>query len=211
MGDYDIAPTSAFQSGGMGVGIGSSVLGSGMRGSDITDGNPNAILGCVKTVAGVAGSATGPIGGMAAAGIGIVCDSIGDGIGAWDTQKTVAALKAALTKLPATASGEADELKGIISYAIGKKTSLRDRKIASATVVAKVGVQAFNASKFVFKKVKGTQGVHRSEFATRLQYLANSGSTQLVKDVAKEVIIALTRMNMDQIVKQSLQESLRSS
>lgn len=212
MGDFDIAPSSAFGAGGLGTGIGSSVLGSGMRGSDIADGSPQAILGCLKTVAAVAGSATGPIGGMAAAGIGIVCDSIGDGIGAWDTQRTVAALKTALGRLPAgAASAEENELREILVYAIGKKTSLRDRKIASATVVAKVGVQAFNATKFVVKKAKGTQGVNRRLHATRLQELASSGRTQLVKEVARDAIIALTKMHMDGIVNRALQDSLRSS
>jgi hypothetical protein len=209
--DISIGGNDAFSSGGFGFGAASSVLGSGMRGSDITDGSPAAILGCIKTVAAVAGSATGPIGGMAAAGIGIVCDSIGDGISAWDTQKTVAALKQALRQITPPASVDETALYEIGTYAIGKKTSLRDRKIASATVVAKVGVQGFNAGKFIYKKVKGTQGLNRAKHADELQRIANSGSSPKAKGVARLIIIALTRMNMNEMVNSALKESLRSS
>ena len=211
MGDYDIAPSNAFGAGGFGMGVGSSVFGGGMRGSDITDGSPAAILGCIKTVAAVAGSATGPIGGMAAAGIGIVCDSIGDGIAAWDTQKTVAALKQALRAITPPENGDETILYNIGVYAIGKKSSLRDRKIASATVVAKAGVQGFNAGKFIYKKIKGTQGVNRAKHADELQRIANSGSTNKVKGTAKAIIIALTKMNMEGMVNSALKDSLRSS
>ena len=209
--DISIGGNDAFSSAGYGVGIGAGLGGSSMRGSDVADGDPQAILGCVKMVAAVAGSATGPIGGMAAAGIGIVCDSIGDGIGAWDTQKTVAALKQALRQITPPASGDETTLYEIGNYAIGKKTSLRDRKIASATVVAKVGVQGFNAGKFIYKKVKGTQGVNRAKHADDLQRIANSGSSNKAKGVARMMIIALTKMNMEGMVNSALKESLRSS
>lgn len=209
--DISIGGNDAFSSGGYGFGAGATVLGSGMRGSDITDGSPAAILGCIKTVASVAGSATGPIGGMAAAGIGIVCDSIGDGIAAWDTQKTVAAVTKVLRGISPPKNGDEAILYDICVYAIGKKTSLRDRKIASATVVAKVGVQGYNAGKFIYKKIKGSQGAGRKKHADELQRIANSGSTNEVKASAKAIIIALTRMEMDGMVNKALQESLRSS
>ena len=211
------AGTSSIDHGGYGTGIGGAALGmGGMRGSDFFEGGAStgtAVLGMIKQTAGLVGSTTGPIGGMASAGIGVVCDSITDGIGAWDTQKTVAELKRILSSLGSTgkSGNEAEQLREILTYAIGKKTSLRDRKIASATVVAKIGVQGFNAGKFISKKIKGTQGVNRGAMATQLQSLAGNAADPMVKRHALATIVALTKMNMEGMVKNALQESLRSS
>lgn len=59
-----------------------------------------------------------------------------------------------------------------IGYAIGKKTSLRDRHIASATIAAKPGVGIFNVGKQMQKKIQGTPGMNRIHHVTRISELA---------------------------------------
>lgn len=184
---------------------------TGMRGEALFGGGTGSAqqaLTLVKSTAAVIGSATGPIGGVASSVIGIVADAVKDGISAYDTQKTVARL----TQIQGTLGSTGDEgkLKEVLGYAIAKKTSLRDRSIASATVVAKPFVGIHNAGKFLYKKAAGTQGKGRDSAADDLLKLAETGSPKAAK-AAREAIAALTMQSFDQIMKNSVKESLRSS
>jgi hypothetical protein len=208
---------------GDGLNFGSGWAGSGAMGfhdgihmEDWTSG-PAPWLAGIKTAAsmtstivGTASTAAGPYGAAASAGINMVLGSISDGIDAYDSQKTVAALKALMSEVKKLASPAKEDLAFVLEIAIKKKTRHRDIAIGQASTlqVGKIGVGFYRMGRAIHKHRTGTKGVSREQAANNLiKYMKDTGPAGRV---AKQIVIALSKKNFDDLLKNSITESLRS-
>ncbi|MFA5985305.1 MAG: hypothetical protein WC782_14915 [Methylococcaceae bacterium] len=172
--------------------------------------------GLIKQTTGVIGSAADigcPGAGTAfAIGVGVVTDAVTNGIAAYDSQKSVAALKQLISQhslASATGGSERSELYEIVQYCIGKRTSKRDRQIAKAVPVSGFGVSLYQGGKAIYKMAKGTKGVNRQKYADLLySYAARNDE---VGTIAKKIVAIIAGANFEQLLKNSLQSAMKSS
>jgi hypothetical protein len=208
---------------GDGLGVGGGWQGSGLMGfhdgihMEDWSSSPTPYLNSIKTAAsmtsaivGTASTAAGPYGAAVSAGVNMVIGSISDGIDAYDSQKTVAALKALMSEVRKLSNPAKDDLAFVLEIAIKKKTRHRDIAIGQASTLqlGKIGVGFYRMGRAIHKKRTGTKGVSRETAADNLiRYMKDSGPAG---KVAKQIVIALSKQNFDDLLKNSIKESLRS-
>lgn len=208
-----------------GMGVASSIAGIGSSGMgyDSEEGwgdNPHAnravfACGVLKTGAGVVGAGLNagvPGAGTAMAiGVGVVTDAITNGIAAYDSHKTVAALKKMLTDYPELRNptgGDYKTLRDVIEYCMAKRTSRRDRQISKAAAVG-AGVSIYQGIKALHKIRKGTKGVARSAHANELYELARRGGK--VGEIATKVVQYVAGNSFDNLLKNAIKEGMKST
>jgi hypothetical protein len=208
---------------GDGLGIGSGWQGSGAMGfhdgihmEDWTS-SPTPYLNSIKTAAtmtspivGSASTAAGPYGAAVSAGLSMVLGSISDGIDAYDTQKTVAILKKLEREVAGLPEPAKSDLGYVLEIAIKKKTRHRDIAIGQASTLqlGKIGVGVYRMGRAIHKKRTGTKGVSREKAAEDLLKYIRAGGR--AGDIAKKIVAAISRQNFDDMLKNSIKESLRS-
>jgi len=164
---------------------------------------------CLKTAASVAGTAAG-VGGTVGLGVSVVTTAVTSGIDAYNNQKTIAELKRILTQIQSPAKNQEEgDLMDIIRYCITKRTSQRDRQIAQACAVGG-GVNLFQNSKGIYKAIKHTKGVQRSNYAKRLVELQSS-NIRSVSDLAGQVVQAICGGAFSSIVYEAVKSGMKSS
>ena len=162
-------------------------------------------------IAGVASPLAGPIG----SAVGMFCDSVVDGIDAWNTQKTVANLKKIYEHdLPALgrSSRHYEELKQVLETALKKKRRHRDivGSQAGTLQIAKPFTQAYRAGRAVYKKhVTHSKGLTREVAAESLMYVLH-GNDERAKKVAEDIVEALANKTFHELMQHTLAEALRS-
>ncbi len=203
-----------------GMGIASSIAGIGSSGMgyDSEEGHANrAVFACgvLKTGAGIVGAGLNagvPGAGTAVAiGVGVVTDAITNGIAAYDSHKTVAALNALFTKYPELQTAKAGDflkLREIIEYCMAKRTSRRDRQISKAAAVG-AGVSIFQGVKALHKIRKGTKGVARNANANDLYELAKRGGR--VGEIATLVVQYVAGNSFDGLLKNAIKDGMKST
>jgi hypothetical protein len=208
---------------GDGLGIGAGWQGSGAMG--FHDGirmedwksSPTPYLNSIKTAAsmtsaivGSASTAAGPYGAAVSAGVNMVIGSIADGIDAYDSQKTVAFLRSLERPIQALSEPAKSDLAFVLDIAIKKKARHRDIAIGQASTLqlGKLGVGFYRMGRAIHKKRTGTKGVSRDQAADiLLQYVRAGGQAGTI---AKEIVKAISKQNFDDMLKNSIKESLRS-
>lgn len=208
-----------------GMGIASSIAGIGSSGMGYDseegwgeNGHANrAVFACgvLKTGAGIVGAGLNagvPGAGTAVAiGVGVVTDAITNGIAAYDSHKTVAALNALFTKYPELqnpTAGDYLKLRQIIEYCMAKRTSRRDRQISKAAAVG-AGVSIFQGVKALHKIRKGTKGVARNANANDLYELAKRGGK--VGEIATLVVQYVAGNSFDGLLKNAIKDGMKST
>jgi len=176
-------------------------------------------LNSLKIAAGVVGKGVGvahPIAGPISAGVGMVCDSVVDGIDAWNTQSTVAQLKiveeAGLQLLQENGSTHYQDLFDVMELALKKKRRHRDIMTSQAGTVqiAKPFTQAYRAGRAIYKGVKGTKGVSRAEAVEKLLKAKNDRSDPTAAAVADRIIEIVAQRNFQDLMRHTLEEAFRS-
>ncbi len=163
-----------------------------------------------STIVGTASSAAGPYGAAASAGLNMVLGSISDGIDAYDSQKTVAALRELYKPIMRLSNPAKEDLGFVLEIAIKKKTRHRDIAIGQASTLqlGKMGVGFYRMGRAIHKKRTGTKGVSRDKAADDLlKYVSGGGQAGTI---AKEIVKAISKQNFDDMLKNSIKESLRS-
>lgn len=186
-------------------------------GSDLDfSGDPRqAAVKAIQTVSdigtGIAGSITGgdPISSGIGIGVGLVCNAISNGIDAYDTQKTVAALrKLSKEKLPRVSGQERDDLEFVIELAWKKKNRHVGIAVGSAIPVGSIGVSIYRGIRGAHKKRTGTKGVSRKQAADiLLEYKNKPGPAG---DIAREIIVIVAGRNFEDLMKKSIANALKS-
>jgi len=180
---------------------------------------PRLLMGSLKTVAQLSSqgaSYAAPLAGPIGSGIGMVCDSVVDGIDAYDSQQTVAKLKEIARRnmyyLAAKKSKHLEPLWQVLNIALEKKRRHRDIAIAGAASVqvAKPFTQLYRAGRAVQKSFAGTKGVSREYAADCLIAALNDSQDTLAQQVAREIVSAIAHRNFEDLLKHSLTEALRS-
>lgn len=214
-GYHDQGFTSADEGMASGAGI---ATGFGMSGtSDLYNSEDglqgrNIGMACLQLGSAAAGgaaafsSAAGPGGTIAGVVFGVVGEAVGGGLNAYDAQKTIAALKIQHKKANRS---NCQELGSIIESCMAKAKGKRAQGVAKATVAGQPGVMAYRTGRAIYKAIRGTKGKGRKERSERLYHFALNGNP-VEKTIAQAVIVAICGDKMDQVLKNSISDAMKS-
>jgi len=153
----------------------------------------------------------GPAGAVAGTVLGVVSTAVTGGLKAYDANKTIAALKVIMAKaegLPRPINQDVVVVKEAIEYCLAKQGVKYHKGLANAALIGQPVVPVIRASKAVTKWVQGTKGVHRRNCARTLVTVAEGSGPAAA--LAKEVIVAIVKMNYESIMTNALADAMKT-
>jgi hypothetical protein len=163
-------------------------------------------------------SMAGPGGAWAGAAMGMLNTAIIGGLAAYDANKTIAALREVLKKIPGKGSvdmmdgytmSELDVVRAAAEFCIEKQLTKRAAGAANAASVGQPAVAAYRAGRAVHKWVNGTKGVAREDVARQLMQIATSGRGQPAA-LAREVVQIVLAKNIESAMIDTLATAMKS-
>jgi hypothetical protein len=176
----------------------------------------NVMTTCLTGMAGAASGVAafsqiaGPYGAVAGAALGVIGQAINGGLAAFDTHRTIAALKNTRSKIPVWIDEGSDMavVGTVIDFCLGKMQTRFIKSAATAAVVGQPLVPLYKAGRAIQKTVMHAKGKDRAINARDL--VAISQKEGPAAGLAREVIGALFARKYEQIMVDTVADAMKS-
>jgi hypothetical protein len=212
------AGTAAYLATGAGLSNTTGLLqiNDGVRGVDRRLAVTTSLGVCAAAASGAAlfSQVAGPGGAIAAAGLGILGNSINGGLMSYDAQRSMAALKQIDKELEGIpkSPGELTDLetvREVVHYCIGKQSGKRIKGAANMLMVGQPLVPVYKTGKAMLKFYQGTKGVNRTEHSRKLVEIARKDVGK-ASEYARRVVEVLVAKNFDDVLTDAVANAMKS-